>query len=261
MKNNKQYWLIFHNDLLLIDESNHEKLLTNTHINAITKLLTHKHRLLLLEDGEIFCAELNATIPIPSGLTAMPLRKALDMLGSKWYNIVTKAYAIINWDKNHRYCGRCGTSTETKAGMFERLCTKCGLTFYPRISPSIIVLISRGNDILMARSPQFAPGVFGLIAGFVEAGERAEDAVHREVKEEVGISIKNLRYFGSQSWPFPDSLMLGFTAEYHEGQLVIDKEEIETAGWYHYDNLPGRPTYQISMAHKLIEHFIVSKRS
>jgi NAD+ diphosphatase len=100
------------------------------------------------------------------------------------------------------------------------------------------------------------PGVYGLIAGFVEVGETIEDAVHREVKEEVGLRIKNLAYFGSQPWPFPDALMIGFIAEYDSGDLVIDNDEIEAAGWYRYDNLPGRPSVPISIAARLLDHFI-----
>jgi NAD+ diphosphatase len=121
-------------------------------------------------------------------------------------------------------------------------------------------LIHRDDQILMARSPHFPPGVYGLIAGFVEAGESVEEAVHREVKEEVGLAIKNLRYFGSQAWPFPDSLMIGFFAEYESGDLLIDHSEIEEAGWYHYDQLPGHPSVTISIAYKLIKAFIAEKK-
>ena len=108
----------------------------------------------------------------------------------------------------------------------------------------------------MARSPHFAPGVFGLIAGFVEIGESLEEAVFREVKEEVSLDIKNIRYFTSQPWPFPDSLMVGFIADYAGGDIQIDHREIESAGWYRYDHLPGRPSSGISIASKLLEHFI-----
>jgi NAD+ diphosphatase len=112
----------------------------------------------------------------------------------------------------------------------------------------------------MARSPHFIPGAYGLIAGFIEVGESIEEAVHREVKEEVSINIKNLRYFGSQPWPFPDSLMIGFIADYASGEINIDHEEIEAAGWYKFDNLPGRPSTRISIASQLIEHFVAEQR-
>ena len=111
----------------------------------------------------------------------------------------------------------------------------------------------------MTRSRHFLPGVFGLVAGFVEPGESAEDAVHREVLEETGIEIKNLQYFGSQPWPFPDALMLAYTAEYQSGNLRIDTKELESGGWYKYQNLPGRPSNPHSMASMLIEDFIKSQ--
>ena len=110
----------------------------------------------------------------------------------------------------------------------------------------------------MARGPHFPPGVYGLIAGFVEIGESLEETIHREVKEEVGIEIKNLSYFGSQAWPFPDSLMIAFVADYASGEIVIDKNEIEVAGWYRYDNLPGLPSMNISIASTLLENFVTS---
>lgn len=134
----------------------------------------------------------------------------------------------------------------------------CHLSFFPRISPSIIVLIKKADHLLMARSPHFLPGVYGLIAGFIDAGESIEEAVHREVKEEVGLKIKNLSYFGSQQWPFPDSLMIAFTADYCSGDITINPDEIEEAGWYKYNNLPGRPQTSVSIASKLIDNFINS---
>src|SRR5690606_2224103 len=128
--------------------------------------------------------------------------------------------------------------TERHAILFERTCPTCHLAAYPRISPSIIVRIHKGDQILMARSPHFAPGIYGLIAGFVESGETLEETIHREVMEEVGIKVKNIRYFDSQPWPFPDSLMIGFTAEHASGDIQVDHHEIEHADWYGKDNIP-----------------------
>lgn len=254
-----QYWLIFKNDQLLIDASTNQ-LLTAAHLPLVKVPFTREYLIAHTTDNEFYTAEIPNDTDLPNDVDILPVRKALNTLHPDWYNYITKAYAILHWDKNHTYCGCCSHPTHLKPGSFERTCSTCQLAFYPRISPSIIVLIHNGDDILMARSPHFTPGAFGLIAGFVEAGENAEDAVHREVDEEVGIKIKNLRYFGSQPWPFPDSLMLGFIAEYDSGELNIDHEEIEIAGWYHYDNLPGRPSYHISMGHKLLEYFIANKR-
>ena len=129
---------------------------------------------------------------------------------------------------------------------------------FPRLSPAVIVLVQRGNQLLMARSRHFAPGVYSVLAGFVEPGETLEEAVEREVFEETGIRVKDIRYFGSQPWPFPHSLMIGFTARYAGGEIKINDEEIEDAGWYTADRLPGQPG-KISIARQLIEWFVAKQ--
>jgi NAD+ diphosphatase len=253
------YWFIFQRDRLLVSKDQ-GKLLTSPSINGIKNFFLRHYLLGQREDFDIYCAEVPNDMSLPEQIDSIPFRKALELLGPDWYNVAAKAYAIINWDKNHQFCGRCGHITAYKPTTFERVCTVCSLTFYPRISPSIIVLIQKDDQILMARSYHFIPGAYGLIAGFVESGESVEDAVHREVHEEVGIKIKNLRYFGSQSWPFPDSLMIAFTAEYASGELIINHTEIEEAGWYPFDHLPGGPSTSISIARKLIDHFISEQK-
>jgi len=254
-------WLIFLNDSVLLrrgpastlpDHADHAQLKTH---------FIREHALGQFNGASVYCAEIKSLDPALTDLyDLIPLRRLLDHLGDDWYSAASKAFSIINWDRNHHYCGRCGHETIQSKIAFERTCPNCKLPFYPRISPSIIVLIQRGDELLMARSPHFHPGVYGLIAGFVEAGESVEAAVHREVYEETRILIKNLRYYGSQPWPFPDSLMIGFFADYHDGDLVIDATEIEDAGWYHYQNLPGRPSTHLSIASKMLEHFILQQK-
>lgn len=207
---------------------------------------------------DYFCAELHADINLDNDLHLVPLKQALSMIYPDQYAMGVKAYSIMLWDKNHQFCGRCSAPTVHPGTQFERLCPNCKLSFFPRISPSVIVLIHRNEELVMARSPHYATGVYGLIAGFVEVGESLEETIHREIKEEIGLQVKNISYFGSQPWPFPDSLMLGFTAEYDSGELVIDNIEIEDAGWYRYDNLPGRPSVSISIAATMLDHFIRS---
>ena len=219
----QEYWFVFQGDkIILINENNEYKLPDITSQSALKEHFLRQHKLGTFNHVLCYCSEIAEDSPLPPKLEPVPLRKAFEILGIDWYTASVKAYSVINWDKNHQYCGRCSHKTEHKPGTFERTCPNCGLAQYPRISPSMIVLIRKGDELLMARSPHFPPGVYGLIAGFVEVGESIEDAVHREVKEEVNIEIKNLRYFGSQSWPFPDSLMIGFIADYAGGELVID---------------------------------------
>jgi NAD+ diphosphatase len=258
----QEHWFIFQGDkLLLIEENNGHKLPKYNPLTPPNLPFLRQYSLGTFNNFLCYCAEIDLHTPLPDHMTSVPLRKAFELLGVDWFNAAVKASTIINWDKNHQFCGRCSHLTNHTTGTFERICSNCGLAQYPRISPSIIVLIQRGDQILMARSPHFPPGAYGLIAGFVEAGESIEDTVHREVKEEVSIEVKNLRYFGSQSWPFPDSLMIGFIADYAAGEIVIDQKEIEAAGWYRYDNLPGRPSIGISIAGRLIDHFIAEQKS
>lgn len=250
------YWFVFQGEHLLVSREN-QLLLADDEINPLQINFLRQHRLGTSNQTTLSCAEIPVDCRLPQDFEAIPFRKALDTIGDEWYVMAAKAFSVINWDKNHQYCGRCGGVTTLKSGNgFERICLTCSQTFYPRISPSMIVLINKGDEILMARSPHFTPGAYGLIAGFVEAGESIEATVHREVQEEVGIKIKNLNYFGSQAWPFPDSLMIAFTAEYESGELVIDSNEIEAAGWYRFDQLPGRPSYKVSLSSKLIDYFI-----
>ena len=253
------YFIIFHQDRLIL---HHDDAIFVGLDNMISDKDLSFHHLIGEVDGRlVYCAEWVVDQLLPPAFIALPIKKALERLPSEWYPIIARAIAIIQWDKNHRFCGSCGTPTERVLDQFEKRCPACQLTFYPRISPSVIVLIENGDSLLMARSPHYLPGVYGLIAGFVEAGESLEEAVHREVKEEVGITIKDLRYVSSQSWPFPDSLMAAFRAHYDSGELKIDHKELEAAGWYRYDNLPGQPSTSISIAKKLIDQFVLEKSS
>jgi NAD+ diphosphatase len=158
-----------------------------------------------------------------------------------------------------QYCGRCGSRTQTKEKERAKVCPQCGLHNFPRRSPAIIVAVERGEEILLARSAHFPRGMFSVLAGFVEPGETIEECVVREVKEEVGITVGNIRYFGSQPWPFPNSLMLGFTAEYVGGELVLDPTEIAEAGWFRADALPSIPG-RISIAGRMIQWFVEKSR-
>lgn len=249
-------WFIFQNGHLIFFKKNRQDLLSSEDFNYFRNLFLRQFHIGTYHHLNCFCAEIPKTVVIPDSFEALSIRKAFEALGGEWYTVLAKAHAIINWDGNHRFCGHCGAATYHKVGGYERLCTQCGLGAYPRISPSIMVLIQKNDHILLARSPHFLPGAYGLIAGFVEVGESLEETIHREVMEEVGLKIKNINYFGSQSWPFPDSLMVGFTADYASGEIQIDNEEIVEAGWYRYNNLPGYPSTSVSLARKLIDYFV-----
>lgn len=160
---------------------------------------------------------------------------------------------------DHRFCGRCGHATELNPGDSGIRCgdTECRAIHYPRIAPSVIVLVTRGDQCLLARSPRFEPGMYSTLAGFIEAGESAEHAIRREIREEVGIEVKNPTYFGTQSWPFKHSLMMGYFAEYAAGHIEVDGVEIVDANWYRRDTLPQLPL-RASISRALIDTWLAS---
>jgi NAD+ diphosphatase len=180
------------------------------------------------------------------------VRSLFSLVSAEAIELAGRAVLLLDWQKNHRYCGKCGTPNARKTGEYSMHCPACGLVSYPRISPAVMVLIRRGDELLLARSHRFKPGVYSALAGFVEAGETLEQCAAREVREEVGIEITNLRYFGSQSWPFPDSLMVAFFADYAGGTIEPDPSEIEDAGWFSRNALPALPE-QMSLAWQMID--------
>ncbi len=212
-------------------------------------------------DGQpCFSCDLANDCETPNGMAFHGLRKLFGKLSEAHFGLAGRALQIVSWERTHQFCGRCGEATETVVGERAKRCPGCGLTCYPRLSPAVIVLIERGDELLLARSNRLPEGMYSVLAGFVEPGETLEEAVHREVAEEAGISLKNVRYFGSQPWPFPNSLMIGFTAEYASGKLDIDYDELEDAGWYSPDTLPVIPG-KMSIARRLIDHFLDKRRS
>ena len=199
---------------------------------------------------------LDSEIPPPPGMTFLGLRKLWGRLDEETWKLAGRAVQLVEWDRNHRFCGRCGTPTVAKAEERSRTCPNCGQQHFPRISPAVITLVEDDDGrVLLARSPHFAPGVYSTLAGFVEPGESLEETVAREVREEVGVEVRDVRYFGSQPWPFPHSLMIGFTARYAGGELRLDPTEIEDARWFTPDDLPLIPP-KLSIARALIDDYL-----
>ena len=178
---------------------------------------------------------------VPPGWRTVPLRAAMMQMPTPLSAVAGRAAQVLEWDRAHRFCGVCGTPTELHANDRARTCPACRHVAYPRVTPAMMVLVWREGELLLARSPHYVPGVFSALAGFVEAGESLEDCVHREVAEEVSVQVTDLRYYGSQSWPFPHSLMVAYTARWVSGEIVPQAGEIEAAGWYGIDALPGIP--------------------
>lgn len=178
---------------------------------------------------------------MPDGWRAANLRNWFGALDDETVAIGMRAVQMLEWDRTHRFCGACGTPTEQMPGERAKRCPACRLSVYPRISPAMMTLVTDGDRVLLGRGVNFPPGRYSALAGFVEAGESIEDCVTREVREETNVRVGNLRYFGSQSWPFPNSLMIAFTAEYAGGELRHDPAELADARWFHIDELPQLP--------------------
>ena len=202
---------------------------------------------------ERYLARYTTVLVATDGFHPQPLRHILSKLSMPQFERMSRALQLLEWQKNHRFCSHCGTATVRHAqGEFAQVCPACAHSAYPRVNPCVIVAITKGDQILLARSHRFANGMFSLVAGFVEVGETLEQAVAREVKEEVGLDIQNIRYVSSQPWPFPTNIMIGFTAEYAGGELVLQEDEIAEAAFYPFDQLPLIPP-KGSIAHSLIK--------
>ena len=188
---------------------------------------------------------------LPAGVQALGLREAYGILPQEDWLRAGRGWQWLTWSRAHRHCGACGTLLEPGEST-GRTCPACGLQVFPAAATAVIVLIRRAGELLLARSPHFKPGVYSAVAGFAEPGEALEQAVHREVMEELGVRIHRLAYFSSQPWPFPNGLMVGFKAEYLDGELRPDPGEIEDARWFSLDHLPELPG-DLSIARWLLE--------
>ena len=219
--------------------------------------LLHDFQLLLVEEKPSGYVAVQGTSILADQLKAenRSLRSLLFVQQDYDFSVIGKASQIIDWYGSHQFCGSCGGSTEHHEIERAVCCLKCNNRFYPRINPCAIVLVVRGRKVLLARSARFRTGFYSCLAGFIEIGETAEETVLREVKEEVGICVNNVRYIKSQSWPFPSQLMLGFIAEYESGEIEPEPEEIEEADWYDIDQLPNIPLPGISVAGELIQYY------
>jgi len=199
-----------------------------------------------------WAAELAPEAPAPAGMAWEGLRPLFSVLDDDHFALAGRALQLLEWDRNHQFCGRCGTPTEAKRDERVRVCPACKLSAYPRVAPAVMALVKRENQILLARSPHFPAGMYSALAGFVEPGESLEQCLAREIAEEVGVRIKASRYFASQPWPFPHSLMIAFVCEWESGELKPQDGEIEAANWFELLQLPKLPS-KISIARKLID--------
>lgn len=259
----KNYWLIFQGaDLLVFDDGEQSALPLLQQPEVLGLTLLRQHYLGYLAEGEqvhCFAAEVAADVAAPAGMKFEGLRGLYGRLSDEHLWLGGRAVQIVDWDRNHVFCGRCGAKNELQGHERAKKCPECRLVTYPRISPAVIVRVTRvtenGEEILMARGVNYRLGFYSVLAGFVEPGETLETAVRREIKEEVGLEVQNVRYFGSQPWPFPNSLMIAFTAEYASGELMLEEEEIEDAKWCRPETMPNIPP-PMSISRALIDDYL-----
>jgi len=205
---------------------------------------------------QCWAAELAEGAEAPAGTAWTGLRALYTVLDDTHFALAGRALQLVAWDRTHQYCGRCGTPTALKPDERARVCPACKLTAYPRLAPAIMALVHRRNqdrnELLLGRSPHFPSGMYSALAGFVEPGESLEQCLEREVREEVGVRVQRIRYFASQPWPFPHSLMIAFVAEWRDGEIAPQASEIEEAKWFDVLQLPKLPS-RISIARRLID--------
>src|SRR5438105_43085 len=251
-------WFPFSGDRLLVrSEGQRAALLDYADLAQFGIAFEEGHYLGRLDEMDCYAIELESDPELPQGAALEGLRALYGRIPDGLYGVAGRAVQILLWDNTHRFCGRCGQPTVNAPGERAKLCPQCGLLSFPRLSPAVIMLVQRGEDeFLLARNRAFAGGFFSVLAGFVEPGETLEEAVAREVRVEVNLDVDDIRYFGSQPWPFPHQLMIGFVARYAGGDIVPQADELVEAGWYsrtgELPRLPGK----LSIARRLIDWFL-----
>ena len=252
-------WFIFKNNKLILKFLDNNLLPINfSDLEIFYSTLERKYPIGSLGNKNFFCGEINSNMPLPKTLIEVNLREAGSYLDEISYSMAGKASQILDWDNKSNFCGRCGSKTEHKNDERAKICPSCNLIDYPRTSPAIIVAVIKDGKLLLAHNARFKDNMYSLVAGFVDLNETLEDCVRREVFEEIGIKIKNIKYINSQSWPFPNSLMVGFLAEYASGEINVDGIEIADAAWFSKDTLPTLPP-KFTIARKIIDKYIENK--
>lgn len=255
--NLEAYWLVFSGDRIVSHEEKPSMILSSWQALEFA----HAYQDQIVQIGEhqsmpCYAVDMQSEAVTESQHKTFSLRSFFMHNDAELFNIVARAWQIVLFRRTHKYCGKCGSDMKQIDWEMAMQCHRCGHRCYPRISPCIIVAIQHQGTILLAQGPsQRERKMWSILAGFVESGESLEQAVHREVFEEVSIKIKNLQYFGSQPWPFPHSLMVGYLAEFDSGDIKVDGREILEADWFDVNELPFVPP-NLSIAGQLIEEIV-----
>lgn len=253
------YWFIYRgNDLLLLEHDQQLTIPCTSKVPVAVSEIVYSRCIGSYSNSSCMAVEISQDAVLDDTFTGVSLRQAHGHISGDLWNIAGRAIQIIAWNHHNQFCGRCGSPMQELYNEMQKSCMRCEFISYPRISPAVIMSVLRGNTILLGRAPRFPAGMYSTLAGFVEPGEVLEEAVRREVKEETNIDVTDIRYIASQAWPFPHSLMIGFTCRYAGGELEINKAELEDANWFTPDAMPQLPS-KLSVARALIDHFLADR--
>lgn len=254
---NDDLWFVYHHHQLLVRKTAGGYFVPSKRDLAdLIPVLVRKQFIGLLDDIACYTAEISTDSHVSGNFVLKNLRELFfGQLDEELVWIAGQANQLVDWNRSHQFCGKCGRQTQDGQDERAKVCPRCRLINYPRVSPAVIVAVIKKNQILLANNVRFKSKYYSVLAGFVEPGENLEECVTREIKEEVGISVNNIRYFASQPWPFPNSLMVAFLADYAGGEITVDNTEISAAGWFTADNLPSIPP-RITIARQLIDWFV-----
>lgn len=252
----KYFWFVFcKSDLLLIrHDDGHYDIPWQEQPPVSLKAWTTVHDLTMPDGLMVKTYAVDYPVTDLPGCEMVGLRRSYHLLPYQQYLRAGKCAEILYWDSTTQFCGVCGAPMRMYTEISKR-CTQCGKEVWPQLATAVICLIHKGDEVLLVHARDFKRDFYGLVAGFVETGETLEEAVVREVSEETGLTIRNLRYFGSQPWPYPCGLMVGFTAEYAGGDIHLQRSELSKGGWFRYDNLPPIPE-KLSIARRLIDSWL-----
>ncbi len=254
---NKDKFYLFSKDRILVEVKDNAYIIPNREVIEKLDIEIKYIQCLGSYDGmNCYCGEIEESTY--SGYEFIDLRTYSKQVSHDDFLVSAKAILLLNHERENQKCGICGSQMIMKSSGNDRamICTNCDNMVWPKTAPAIIVAVTKGDKLLLAHNRMFPEGMYSVVAGFVEMGESFEQCVMREVYEEIGIKIQNVKYFGSQPWPFPNSMMIGFTAEYLEGDIKVDNDEIVDAKWFAKEDIPGKYRKSISISSELIDWFL-----
>lgn len=253
------YWLVLQGNTMVVVENNGEPALPS---GDLPEWLTVKHEPISIgiwRNRPLRAFSIGKDVKIAPPFVAEPFNAVEDRLDDRLLTLGGLALQILHWERLSAFCSHCGASLARIPATWGKKCSVCSHEHYPHIHPCIIVLVRRGDEFLLARKPEWAKGRFSLVAGFLDFGESLEECVRREVKEETGVEVTNIKYVGSQNWPFPSQLMAGFVADYAGGEIVVDKAELEDARWFCASHMPEALPPKRSIARWIIDTYALGK--